>query len=422
MTKLPFFTIIDLQNPERIIYSLAMIGSNFFVIEFMKRVWVEIDLDCITENISEIRKILPDPRIIAVVKANGYGHGALEVAQHFESIGVDFFAVSSLREAMDLRNGGINGKILILGFTSPDEAGVLTDNGFSQTVYSYEYAKALSSALGGKELDIHIKLNTGMNRLGFDCCDADPIDEIENTLGLTGLRFEGIFTHFASADFDGDDSGEFTKLQYSRFINVSDRLESDGFHPVLRHCCNSAATLFYPEFGLDAVRLGIIIYGLTPSADLKLPCKLRPAMTFKAVVSMIHTVKKGQTLSYGRTHKAERDMTAATVTVGYADGYPRFMSDKGEVLIGGKRCKILGRVCMDQMIVDISGVENVKSGDEVVLFGRQGDEFIPVEEIAEFGGTINYEIVCGISRRVPRYYLKNGKKITVHDYLLGEDD
>lgn len=394
------------------------------MIEFKKRVWAEINLDAIKSNIEHIRQFTGNTKLIAVIKADGYGHGAVELGHFFQSIGIDFFAVSSLREAMELRQGGIHGNVLVLGYTTPDETEILADNNISQAVYSYDYAAELSKKLqkSGKCLKIHIKLNTGMNRIGFNCCKEPNISEIEKSLQMPELIFEGLFTHFAAADQDGDPDGTFTNLQYSRFMEVCNALKSDGYHPQIRHCCNSAGTLLQPDKHLDAVRPGIIMYGLTPSDGLKLPCRLTPAMTFKAVVSMVHPIKKSECVSYGLTFKAPRDMMLATITAGYADGYPRFLSNRGEVLIRGKRCPIVGKVCMDQTVVDVSEVTNVQEGDEVVLFGQQGDLSIPVEEIAKTGGTINYEIVCGISRRVPRYYYQNGNRVSVHDYLLKETD
>ncbi len=394
------------------------------MIEFKKRVWAEIDLDAIKQNIENIRSFTGNTRLIAVIKADGYGHGAVELGHYFQSIGIDFFAVSSLREAMELRQGGIHGNILVLGYTTPDEAEILADNNISQAVYSEAYAAELSETLRpvGKCLKIHIKLNTGMNRIGFNCCGEPKIAEIEKAVTAPGLIFEGLFTHFAAADRDGDPNGTFTQLQYDRFMTVCNALENDGYHPQIRHCCNSAGTLLHPDKQLDAVRPGIIMYGLTPSDGLKLPCALSPAMTFKAVVSMIHPISKAECVSYGLTFKAPRDMLLATITAGYADGYPRYLSNCGEVLIHGHRCPIVGKVCMDQTVVDISNVPDVKEGDEVVMFGSQDGAFLPVEEIAKTGGTVNYEIVCGISRRVPRYYYQNGRRVSVHDYLLKEND
>lgn len=393
------------------------------MMHFKNRVWAEINLDAIRENIETIKSIAKDSRLIAIIKADGYGHGAVEVGRYLESLGIDFFGVSSSREAMELRIGGIKGNILILGYTHPEEAELLADNNISQAVFSKEYALSLSEYLNkcNKKLNVHIKLNTGMNRIGFDCQGENSFEDIAEALSQDSLIFEGLFTHFAAADKDGDPDDIFTNTQYSRFLNCANKLEKLGFNPKIKHCCNSAATLLQTDKHLDAVRTGIIIYGFTPSKNLELPCKLNPAMAFKTVVSMVHTLKKGEGVSYGLTFFAEKNMKVATVAVGYADGYPRFMSRKGEVLIDGKRCKILGNVCMDQMIVDVSHIDNVNIGDEVVLFGEQKENFISAEEIATIGNTINYEIICGISRRVPRYYIGNGKKITVNDYLIKEN-
>ncbi len=389
------------------------------MIEYKKRIWVEINLDAIKANLDEIKKLCGDSEIIAVIKADGYGHGAVEVGLFLQSIGVGFFAVSSLREAVELRRGGIRGKILVLGYTAPDEAQTLADEKISQAVFSSEYAEKLSKSLDrDSKIDIHIKLNTGMNRIGFNCCGDLPIADIENALSLENLRFEGLFTHFAAADRDGDPDAVFTELQYSRYISVCEKLAEHGFKPKLRHCCNSAATLLHTDKRLDAVRPGIILYGLTPDPALTLPVKLTPAMTFKAVVSMLHTVTSGDAVSYGLTYRAKGDRRLATITAGYADGFPRFLSNRGTVLINGTPCPIVGKVCMDQTVVDVTDLDGVCEGDEVVLFGKQKNAQITAEEIARLGGTINYEIVCGISRRVPRYYLKSGKQVTVHDYLI----
>ena len=366
------------------------------MIEFKKHVWAEIDLEAIKENVENFKALAGSSKIIAVLKANAYGHGVLEIGRLLSGMGVDSFAVASLREAAELRKGGIKDKILILGYTAPEDANALLDYSVSQTVYSKDYALALSENLRGqdKKLNIHIKLNTGMNRLGFDCKNKDSaVAEIAEVLKDSRFNFEGIFTHFASADKGGDSSLDFTQLQASRFTETCEALETLGFVPKIRHCCNSAGIITMPNMHLDAVRLGISLYGLTPDTGLELPVALHPAMSLKATVAMIHKVDAGETVSYGRTFKAKKETRLATVTIGYADGYPRLLSEKGEVLIGGSRCKITGRVCMDQLVVDISHLSHVKAGDEVVLIGKQGDEFISAEEIAKLSGTINYDIV-----------------------------
>ncbi len=391
--------------------------------EFKNHIWAEIDLDAIKHNVSAFKESAKGSRIIAVIKANAYGHGAVETAKLLSENGIDGFAVSSLREAIELRRAGIKGLILILGYTSPADAEALVDHNISQTVFSKEYALALSEKLNvtGKKLNIHIKLNTGMNRLGFNCKNPDEAaKEIAEILRLDCFGFEGIFTHFAAADRGGDPELEFTKLQADCFLAVCNALANLGFSPEIRHCCNSAGIITMPHMHLDAVRLGISLYGLTPDTSLPLPIKLQPAMSFKSTVAMVHTAESGDTVSYGRTFKAEKETLLATIPVGYADGYPRLLSGKGEVLINGSRCKIVGRVCMDQLVADITHLPDTKVGDEVVLFGRQGNEYISIEEIAELCGTINYEIICGISRRVPRHYYKNQKLVSTDDYVLRE--
>ncbi len=402
----------------RLYLLLAVIFLN---INYKKHAWVEIDLDALSLNLDTIKKTLNGATPIAVVKADGYGHGAIQIAKHLQSIGVNNFAVSCIREAIELRQNGINGFVLILGYTDPDEIELVSDNAISQAVYSYEYAKLLSDKLVSlnKSVNIHIKLNTGMNRLGFNCTNGTPIDELIKAISLPRLNFEGLFTHFAACDRDGDPFGEFTNAQFERFNNAKYALEQKGFIPSFCHTCNSAGTLLEKDKHLSMVRTGIILYGLTPDSNLKLPCTLAPVLSLKATVSSINKIGKGQGVSYGLTFKTDKDILAATVTIGYADGYPRFLSNRGEVLIGGKRCKILGRVCMDQIVVDISDADNTKIGDEVVLIGKSGSETISADEIAQLGNTINYEIVCGISRRVPRYYIKDNKTVSQVDYIAG---
>lgn len=390
-------------------------------INYKKHAWVEIDLDALNENLDTIKERIGNSILIAVVKADGYGHGAIQIARHLQSVGVNCFAVSCVREAIELRQNGITGDILILGYTDPDEIELVADNDLNQAVYSLEYATLLSEKLQSlnKSVRVHVKLNTGMNRLGFNCTNGTPIDELIKTLNLPCLDFEGLFTHFAACDRDGDQSGEFTNTQFKRFNDAKNSLISNGFTPKVCHTCNSAGTLLENDKHLSAVRTGIILYGLTPDSNLKLPCTLNPVLSLKATVSSINKIQKGEGISYGLTFKTEKEITAATITIGYADGYPRFLSNCGEVLIGGKRCKILGRVCMDQLVVDITDLPSAKIGDEVVLIGKSGDDIITADEIARLGKTINYEIVCGISRRVPRYYIKDGKTVSQVDYIAG---
>lgn len=370
--------------------------------DFLHRTWAEIDLDALVHNFDIIKKEATGAKLMAVVKADAYGHSVRIVAPILEQHGADAFAVSNIEEAITLRGCGITRPILILGYTPVSMAAQLYLNDISQCVYSPEYAAALSkrACADGVKVKVHIKLDTGMSRLGFDCRDEklSGIEEAVTAARLKGFVFEGIFTHFAVSDRTETSEDGFTDKQYFRFCTAAERFEKAGLRPKYRHCCNSAAFCLDSDKHFDMCRPGIILYGLTPSSDLKLKENFVPVMTVKSVVSMVKTIKKGDTVSYGRTFTAEKEMKIATVTAGYADGYPRLLSNKGYVLINGKRANIIGRVCMDQMSVDVSDIDNVKQGDEVILFGKT----LPVEELADMCGTINYEIICGISPRVPR--------------------
>lgn len=370
--------------------------------DFLRRTWAEIDISALVHNFNTIKRISDGSKIMAVVKANAYGHSVCDVAPVLQENGADYFAVSNIDEALQLRECNIVKPILILGYTPTELAKTLSQNNISQCVYSSEYAEKLSknAVKNNVKVNIHIKLDTGMSRLGFDCRDQklSGITEAINSAKLEGLELEGIFTHFAVSDRSGDTEDGFTDEQFSRFTLALSEFEKQGLKASLCHCCNSAASIADSEKHLDICRPGIILYGLCPSDAPELKCGLLPVMTLKSVVSMVKTIKKGDTVSYGRTFKAEKEIKIATVSAGYADGYPRLLSNKAYVLINGKKAPVLGRVCMDQITVDVSDIENVKMGDEVILFGKD----LPVDILAELCGTINYEIVCGISSRVPR--------------------
>lgn len=370
---------------------------------YLHRAWAEINLDALEQNFKEIRN-LTKSKIFSVVKANAYGHSVKEVAERLCVVGTDAFAVSNIDEAKELREYGVMLPILILGYTPPSCTKELYECDITQTIYSLEYAEKLNSL--AKELGVyikaHLKVDTGMGRIGFDCRDDSlkGLEDIKKALTLSNIQYEGIFMHFAVADSTNLSDNSFTNEQYNRFLSLLTTLENDGFTFKIKHCCNSAATLIYPDKSLDAVRPGIILYGLSPSSDIKLSENFLPVMSFKTVVSMVKTINEGDTVSYGRTYKAEKPTKIATLTVGYADGYPRLLGNKGYVLIRGKKANIVGRICMDQMHVDVSDIEGVCEGDTVTLFG----EGLPVEKIADWANTINYEIVCGLSKRVPRIY------------------
>ncbi len=370
--------------------------------DFLHRTWAEIDISALVHNFKTIKKLTDKTQIMAVVKANAYGHSVGDIAPVLQENGADFFAVSNIDEALQLREIGINRPILILGYTPVKMADMLSKNNISQCVYSREYAEQLSAQAVKKSvnINIHIKLDTGMSRLGFDCRNNSllGIDDAIYSAKLAGFCLEGVFTHFAVSDRSNSEDDGFTDSQFSLFEKAKSAFENAGITPRYYHCSNSAALILDKDKQLDICRPGIILYGLSPSDAPELECGLIPVMTLKSVVSMVKTIKKGDSVSYGRTFKADRDIKIATVAAGYADGYPRALSNKAYVLINGEKAPILGRVCMDQLSVDVSHIDNVKMGDEVILFGKE----LSVDILAELCGTINYEIVCGISPRVPR--------------------
>lgn len=377
---------------------------------YLHRAWAEINLDALLHNFKTI-KSSTDAKIFSVVKANAYGHSVGKIALLLDKAGTDFFAVSNIDEAEELRQLGIQKPILILGYTPATFAEKLIKLNLWQTVFSLEYALSLDQNAKklGATIPCHLKFDTGMGRLGFDLRKGlDGLDDVRSALNLPSLKFEGVFTHFPVADSYKKADKAFTDEQYARFLAAINTLESEGFSLGLKHCCNSAATLLSPEKHLDAIRPGNILYGLTPDSSINLPLKLMPVMTFKAAVSMVKTLGKGETVSYGRTFKAKKDIKLATITAGYADGIPRLLSSKGYVVINGKKANIVGRICMDQFCADVSDIEGVKEGDTVILFGNE----LPVETFASWADTINYEIVCGLSKRVPRIYIENGKEIS----------
>ena len=388
--------------------------------EILRRTWAEIDLDALARDFRAVRQAAnAQAKVCCVVKADAYGHGAVRMAREFEELGADWFAVSNLEEALQLRLGQIQKPVLVLGYTPPEEAAALAKYHISQCVYSLEYARELShyAVEAGVTVKIHVKIDTGMSRLGFYYQDISrdeaTVQEVKAACTLPGLYPEGIFTHFAVSD-EGKEGDAFTMRQFGCFKEM---IES------LRHCANSAAVFDYPLSHLDMVRAGIVIYGLYPSGELRSRPALEPVLSLKSVVSHVKTVKPGATISYGRKFTADREMKVATVPVGYADGYPRILSTKGaQVLIGGKRCTILGRICMDQLMADVSDLPEVQVGDTVTLIGRDGQEAISADELASLEGSINYEVVCGLSKRVPRVYLKHGKVDSIYNALLGEED
>ncbi|HOA55142.1 MAG: alanine racemase [Clostridiaceae bacterium] len=384
----------------------------------LNRAWAEIDLDAIAHNTREIKKLTGSKvEMMGVVKADAYGHGVLEVVRTLLDNGVTQLAVSMLDEAIQIRKMGIDVPILVLNYTDPARADEIIHNRVTQTVFSTDLAQALSAAAVrlGKDVRIHVKVDTGMTRVGF-IPGYNAVRNIMEISRLPGIILEGIFTHFASAD-ESDKS--YTLMQFERFMNLCTELTRAGIHIPVKHVCNSAGILQYPEMHLDIVRPGIILYGLYPSREVAGKIDLRPAMTLKANVIFVKDVDKDTYVSYGRTFRTDRKSRIATIPIGYADGYTRLMSNKGRMLVNGEYAPVIGRICMDQCMLDVTDLKHdVHVGDEVVIFGRQNGSCISVDEIADQVGTINYELVCIIGKRIPRVYLKEGKICGVLNYLI----
>ena len=370
-----------------------------------QRVSAIVDLKAIRDNIAEEKKrIGPGTGICAVVKADGYGHGAVPVAKALSRENVAMFAVAIPEEGAALRQGGIGEPILLLGYTAPEQYDMLFDYDLTPAVFQYERAYELNEAAGKRNTrkKIHIKLDTGMSRIGYADTE-ESVREVIRIHELPNLEIEGIFTHFARAD---ETDKEPARRQLARYLAFMGRLERAGVTVPIRHVSNSAAIIDLPEANLDMVRSGISTYGLYPSGEVdKSRLRLRPAMELKTHISYIKTLPPGCQISYGGIYETVKETRIVTIPVGYADGYPRSLSNRGRVLIHGKYAPIRGRICMDQFMVDVTEIPEARQGDVVTLFGKDGREFLPVEEVAELAGSFHYEFVCGISKRVPRIYL-----------------
>jgi alanine racemase len=364
--------------------------------------YATIDLGAIAHNVRALKAhIGPAVALIAVVKANGYGHGAVEAARAALDGGASACAVGRVDEGVELRRAGLTCPILVMGYAPPDTALAVVGFDLTATVTTWETAQALSACAEatGRKAPVHAKVDTGMGRFGLLPDEAAPF--VSQIAALPGLDLEGMYTHFAAAD---QADKEYTRRQLARFRQVLEAVQGAGHHIRLCHAANSAATLNLPETHLDAVRTGIAIYGLRPSAEVE-PCvELRPALSLKSRVARLRTLPAGASISYGQTYITERPTPVALVPVGYGDGYHRRLSNRGAVLINGRRAPIVGRVCMDQFVVDVTGVPGVAQDAEVVLIGAQGGERITAEEVAGWAGTINYEVVTSLLPRVKRLY------------------
>lgn len=382
------------------------------------RGYVQVDLDAIEYNINEsCNNISEDSKIMLVVKADGYGHGANVIATTFESSDrIWGFGVATLDEGVLLRAAGVRKPILILGCVFPSQYTEAISNDFIVNVYNEDMATGLSQVASSleKSAKVHIKLDTGMSRLGFSCQDED-IESVDRIIKLENLQVEGVFTHFAKAD---EVDKTFTNNQFKKFIRFIDAIESREFRFKVKHCSNSAGIIDHPECNMNIVRLGISLYGLYPSDDVnKNNVSLKPALSFYSTIASVKTIPSDTQISYGGTFTSEKDMRIAMVPIGYADGYPRGLSNCGYVLVNGCKAPILGRICMDQMIIDVTEIPSVEFMNRVTLIGSSEDLQISVEELGELANKFNYEFVCGISKRIPRVYIKNGELIDQIDYF-----
>lgn len=367
------------------------------------RTYASVDCSALRKNYKIIRdRVGTGCKIMSVIKADGYGHGAVKTAKAL--CDSDYFGVACIDEAVELREHGIETPILILGYTSPDQAEVLIKNNLSQCVFSSTYAKELQNNLpDGSTLTVHLKVDTGMSRLGFyvrDNTTAESVaEEIASLISETpSLNYEGIFTHFVASESPEQGSAE---TQFRLFLQVTKALEEKGISFRLKHCANSAATLLSPEYRLDMVRPGIALYGYSP--DPKRDFGLTPALSLKATVAQVRKLAPGDTVSYNGIFRADTPMETATVCIGYGDGLHRILSDGAPVLVHGKKTRILGRICMDQCIIDVTGIP-VRPGDPVTLIGTDGNETVTAEDLAAYANTISYEILCSLGKRIPRIY------------------
>ena len=390
--------------------------------KLLKRTWADVSLDNLSHNYRLLRDRVPaDCRFLGVVKADAYGHGALPISRRLRELGADYLAVSNMEEAVQLRRGGIRLPILMLGYTPAFYAEDMADMGIRQEIHSMEYAVQLNHAMEGtgKRLICHIKLDTGMSRLGFFAYDDEKtLEQLRLISRLDNLLLEGIFTHFPSADTTDPEDTAFTALQFARFTSMIDALADCGIHFKLRHCCNSGATLLHPEYALDMIRPGIATYGISPSEELEGRYDLRPLMSLKTTISQIRPFKPDVAVSYGRSYTTPSERNIAVLAIGYADGLSRSLSNGVSFLLHGRRVPVVGRICMDMCMIDVTEVPDAKVGDVVTIFGSDMGQTIPVDELARAMNTIPYEILCDINKRIPRIYLDGEQRLEILQYIV----
>ena len=386
--------------------------------KLLKRTWADVSLDALARNYHAIRGHIPAGcKFLGVMKADAYGHGAVPLSHALVDLGAEYLAVSNLEEAVQIRRGGIRAPILILGYTPAMYAENMLYLDLTQEVHSLAYAKELNDALSGTNfiLNVHLKLDTGMTRIGFTAYgDEAALSEMVAAAKLPHLHVEGAFMHFSVADSRAEEDAAFTRLQYQRFVAALSYLQSAGIELEVRHCCNSGATLLYPEYAMDMVRPGIMTYGLCPSPDTAGILDLEPVLRLYTTVSQIRTFPAGVDVSYGRTYTTKREQRLAVLSIGYADGLLRSLSGKAAFLLHGKLAPVVGRICMDMCMVDVTDIPEAREGDTVAVISPER----PCEVLADQLGTISYEVLCGINKRIPRIYLQGGKASEILQYIV----
>lgn len=386
--------------------------------KLLKRTWADVSLDNLAYNYTQIKSHIPSGcKFLGVMKADAYGHGAVPLSNALVDLGADYLAVSNLEEAVQLRRGGIRAPLLILGYTPPMYAENMIYLDITQEIHSLAYARQLNDALNGTNfiLNVHLKLDTGMTRIGFTAYGEEAsMEALLEAARLPHLHVEGAFMHFCAADSRDPADAAFTRLQYDRFQTALAYLSGHGVQPELRHCCNSGATLLYPEYAMDMVRPGIMTYGIYPSGDLKDILDLRPLLSLYTTVSQIRTIPAGTAVSYGRTYTTPSEKRLAVLSVGYADGLARSLSGRVRFLLRDRLVPVVGRICMDMCMVDVTEVLDAQVGDEVTILGGS----LTCDSLAELLDTIPYEVLCGINKRIPRIYLQNGKASEILQYIV----
>lgn len=384
--------------------------------EKLRPLWAEVNLDNIAHNMREVRRISASKEIIAVIKADAYGHGALEVAPVLIENGATRLAVAVVTEALELRRAVQNAPIMILGYTPINYVEEIVKNNIEVTAYDYDYVAELSKEAEkfNKKIKIHIAVDTGMGRIGFLPRD-NSINDVYKISKLSNIIIESVFSHFSSSD---EKDKEYTNYQFERFNWFCEKLREVGVEYNFRHIANSGAIIDMPSMHLDAVRPGILIYGYYPSDEVeKHKINLKPAMSLKASIINIKKLPAEEYISYGRKYKTESESTIATLPIGYADGYTRLLFNKGKVIVKGKYAPVVGRICMDMCMIDVTDIDGLKVGDEVIIIGEENGVVYNADDIARHIGTINYEIICAISKRVPRVYIKKDKIVEIRNYI-----